>query len=313
MAGNALKSSLHLLFILLKLPVYWIVHLLGPLWRSSKDVSKETVLITGAGSGIGRLMALSFAMLGSKVVLCDVDEKGIKAVEAEINGARDGQDKVAFAYKMDVSDRKAVYRIADEIRTEVGHVTILINNAGIVNGQALLDSPDARLAKVMEVNATAHFWTLKAFLPNMMENNHGHIVTIASSAGHAGVAGLVDYCASKHAAVGLNESLRLELRKKGKTGIHTTCVCPFYINTGMFDGVVTRFPALFPILEPKYAVSRIMHAIRTNQPVLMVPRTMNLIFLVKLLLPYELQDEACEALGVSDSMDDFKGRDKKSE
>jgi all-trans-retinol dehydrogenase (NAD+) len=71
----------------------------------------------------------------------------------------------------------------------------------------------------------------------MIEKNHGHIVTIASIAGFFGTSGLCDYCASKFAAVGFDEALRDELANIGKTNVHTTVVCPYYINTGMFDGV----------------------------------------------------------------------------
>ena len=74
----------------------------------------------------------------------------------------------------------------------------------------------------------------------MIENNHGHIITVASAAGLFGVAGLVDYCASKFGAVGIHESLTSELNTTGKDGVHTTVVCPFYIDTGMFDGVKSR-------------------------------------------------------------------------
>jgi all-trans-retinol dehydrogenase (NAD+) len=78
-------------------------------------------------------------------------------------------------------------------------------------------------------------------MPGMMERNHGHIVSIASSAGFIGVNGLADYCASKFGAVGFDESLRLELGMQGKTGVHTTVVCPYFISTGMFDGAKTRY------------------------------------------------------------------------
>ena len=82
--------------------------------------------------------------------------------------------------------------------------------------------------------------TTKAFLPSMIEKNHGHVVTIASSAGFFGVSGLCDYCASKFAAVGIDESLFMELGALKRDGVHTTVVCPYFINTGMFDGVKTR-------------------------------------------------------------------------
>lgn len=82
--------------------------------------------------------------------------------------------------------------------------------------------------------------TIKAFVPAMMKKNHGHIVNIASSAGLFGVAGLVDYCASKFAAVGVHESITSELNVQGLDGVHTTVVCPYFIDTGMFDGCKTR-------------------------------------------------------------------------
>ena len=81
----------------------------------------------------------------------------------------------------------------------------------------------------------------KAFLPSIISKNHGHVVTIASMAGMFGTAGLCDYCASKFAAVGFDESLRNELIRLGKNGVHTTVVCPYYINTGMFDGVQSSY------------------------------------------------------------------------
>ena len=75
----------------------------------------------------------------------------------------------------------------------------------------------------------------------MLEKNHGHVVTIASLAGFFGVCGLCDYCASKAGAVGFDESLYMELGVMKKNGVHTTVICPFFINTGMFDGVKTRY------------------------------------------------------------------------
>lgn len=79
----------------------------------------------------------------------------------------------------------------------------------------------------MNVNAMAHFWTCKAFVPDMMKRNHGHIVSIASLAGCVGVNKLTDYCASKFTAVGFEESLRLELFALGYDNVHSTCVCPW--------------------------------------------------------------------------------------
>jgi len=87
---------------------------------------------------------------------------------------------------------------------------------------------------------------VREFLPDMIKRNEGHIVSIASMAGHTGVNGLVDYCASKFGAIGFDESLRNEM-KSLNSKVRTTCICPYYINTGMFDGVKTNF--LLPILD----------------------------------------------------------------
>lgn len=105
----------------------------------------------------------------------------------------------------------------------------------------------------------------------MLEADQGHIVTIASMAGKVGVAGLVDYCASKHGAVGFNDSLASELYALGKN-VKTTVVCPIYINTGMFDGAETKWPTLLPIMEPEYVVECIMEAVLTDRAFLAIPK-----------------------------------------
>jgi all-trans-retinol dehydrogenase (NAD+) len=96
---------------------------------------------------------------------------------------------------------------------------------------------DENLAsKTMIVNAESNFWTVREFLPLMLKNNQGHSVNISSVAGKTGCAGMTDYCASKFAAYGFSESLRIEMKILGKN-IKCTTICPFFINTGMFSGV----------------------------------------------------------------------------
>jgi all-trans-retinol dehydrogenase (NAD+) len=128
----------------------------------------------------------------------------------------------------------------------------------------------------------------------MMATNKGHIVSIASVAGLSGSVRLSDYCASKFAAVGFEESLRLELQCDGYNGIHSTVVCPFFINTGMFAGVKSRsylinktiislsvtivlnsifiHYSIIPIMEPEFVADEIMAAVLTNQEVLIIPK-----------------------------------------
>ena len=143
-------------------------------------------------------------------------------------------------------------------------MTVLINNAGIVTGKKLDQLTDEMIERTFNVNAVSHFWvgkrqretetekeeeginnvsslqTIKSFLPDMISKNHGHIITIASGAGLFGVPGLVDYCSSKFAAVGTHSSLTLELEANNNAGVHATVVCPYFIDTGMFDGVKSK-------------------------------------------------------------------------
>merc|ERR1711931_399147 len=99
-----------------------------------------------------------------------------------------------------MSSREDIYRVAEKTKEQVGLVTILVNNAGIVSGSTLLETPDTKIVKTFEVNILAHFWTIKAFMPDMIEKKRGHIVNIASLAGQASINKLVDYCSSKFAA-----------------------------------------------------------------------------------------------------------------
>jgi len=217
---------------------------------------------------------------------------------------------VAKAYVGDVSDNLKVYELAKSTKKDFGRVDMLINNAGIVSGKSLLQTPDENIRKVMDINTTAHFWTIKAFLPDMIERNHGHIVTISSLAGTQGIPGLGDYCASKFGAFGLDECIRKELVSIGKTGVKTTCVCPYYINTGMFEGI-TPIP-FFPILEPDYVVEKIIHAMKRDQAVLMLPRLAYLTPIARGILPTSWFDWFGQLLNIDKSMTTFRGRSMNS-
>ena len=146
-----------------------------------------------------------------------------------------------------MTKQEEIVQAAQLARSQFGTVTLLINNAGIVHGKKILDITERDLKKTFDVNSISHVLLIKEFLPDMMKLNKGHIVSISSLAGLVGVPGLGDYCGSKFAAFGIDESLRLEL-KNLKSNVVTTCVCPFFINTGMFEGVKTNFP-LLPMLE----------------------------------------------------------------
>lgn len=118
--------------------------------------------------------------------------------------------------------------------------------------------------------------TVKAFLPDMMEINRGHIVTVGSVAGLLGTYGCTDYSGTKFACVGFHESLYTELKTHGYDKINLTLVCPYYINTGMFSGVK---PRLMPMLEPDYVADQITSSVQKNEVNCTLPGS------VRMLLP----------------------------
>jgi len=120
-------------------------------------------------------------------------------------------------------------------------------------------------------------------------------VSIASLAGIVAVWGLSDYCASKFGAVAIDESLRHELNAKGLGYIKTTCICPYFISTGMFKGAKSAFPMY--ILTPQETTDRIIAAIRQEEPLVIIPYRGNIVFFVKL-LPVWPQDTISKVLGL---------------
>lgn len=266
---------------------------------SLKDAA---LVITGAASGIGRLMALEAAGRGARVVLVDRDEVGLQRLGAALveGGAR------AWTFPCDLTDPAAIQATFARIEAELGGVDVLINNAGVVGGKSLLETSDASLDLTFQVNALAPIRTTRAVLPGMLARGRGHLVTVASAGGLVGTTRLVDYCATKFAAVGFDDALRAELRRLGQP-IRTTVVCPFYIDTGMFAGVKTRLPWLLPILQPADVARRVIRAIERDQSRLLMPWAVHLVNPLRI-LPVRWFDALMRWLGVSASMDDFRGR-----
>lgn len=263
--------------------------MLGWLLGREKPVRGDVVLVTGGAMGLGRLLALRFAALGAVVVVWDLHESLGAQVVAEIEAMETpGASRKARFFQVDVTDRAAVYAAAELVRQQLGGVDILVNNAGIVGGKPVLEASDRMIEKTMAVNATAHFWTIRAFLPGMLERDKGHIVSIASAAGVFGSPGMVDYGASKFAAVGIMWSLRQELQAMGRANIHTTLVCPSFIDTGMFEGVTT--PMFTRLLSPEAVATAIVRAVRRNQFRLLMPSFLSLLEFVIKIAPMWLID-----------------------
>lgn len=266
------------------------------------DFKEKNVLITGAARGLGRLMAERIAELGGNLFLWDIERPGLDSLQGELQ--RRGSK--AFVDVCNLADHAAIYAAAEKALQQAGHIDVLINNAGVVSGKFITEASDEEILRTFQVNVLAHFWTTRAFLPGMMRRNSGHIVTISSAAGIVGPARLVDYSASKHAAVGFTDSLRLELRRQ-KSNLRTTLVCPYYIDTGMFAGVKTRIPWLLPIMKPEYVVNRVIKAVRRNRQRLVLPWFVLASYPCRI-LPTFMFDALIELFGINRSMDEFTGR-----
>jgi all-trans-retinol dehydrogenase (NAD+) len=268
-----------------------------------KNVANEVVLITGAGSGLGREMALRFGENRAKVVLVDVDEVGLKETHRQVELIRGSR---VWYYVCDLMDRAAIQAMAQKTKQEVGVVTILVNNAGVVSGKTLLELSDEDIIRTIGVNTLANFWTVRAFLPDMQTLNRGHVVTLASLAGHAGNVGLTDYCASKYAAVGFTESLRMEILNKDYD-IQVTEISPWFIRTGMFNGTD---PGLIPMRSTASAVNAIMKGILTNEDVVFIPCYFRFLLFIKTITPFKSYFAFSRALGSLNAMATFIGRQK---
>ncbi|KAL2091228.1 hypothetical protein ACEWY4_013491 [Coilia grayii] len=283
----------------------------------TKDVSGELVLITGAGGGLGRLFAQEFVELGAEVVLWDINAE---TNEATAKLVREAGGK-AHTYTVDVTNRDKVYQAADRVRKDLGRdVTMLVNNAGVVAGRRVMerDVPDDMVERTLKVNCHGHFWvsleqqlqfiTKLAFLPQMKANNHGHIVTVASVLGLFATAFVEDYCASKFAAVGFHESLTHELLTEDDwDGVKTTLVCPYLVDTGMFEGCRIREEAelVLTALEPGYCVKQAMNAILIDQPLVCIPRITYIPFIARALLPWDANVATYRFLGSDKCMHPF--------
>ncbi|KAM9387405.1 epidermal retinol dehydrogenase 2-like [Phaethornis superciliosus] len=270
-----------------------------------KKFAGEIVLITGSANGIGRQIALKFAPLEATLVLWDIDDENNEETSklAKKNGA-----KRVFTYHCDCSNREEVYEQADKVRKEVGNVTILINNAGILPGKKFLDTSDADFEKTLRVNFFSQVWTLKAFLPAMMACNRGHLVSTASAAGLWGTYRVTDYSASKAAIVEMMEALDSELYHTGKHGIKTTLICPYFVNTKLARGFKSR-TCLFPVSEPDYVASKIVDAIKKEKFYLMIPLTVYL-YAFKILTPRKVLLFIESWFKIPKSMDEAYGQNK---
>jgi 3-oxoacyl-[acyl-carrier protein] reductase len=189
-----------------------------------ESLKGKVALVTGAGKGIGRAIAIALASEGVSVGLVARTEKDLQAVAAEIKSTG---VKTAIA-TADVSDIQSVNRAVEKIQNELGDIDILINNAGTGTFGKFLELEPAQWENQVKVNLFGVYYTTRAVLPQMIKRETGDIVNVSSTAGQRGNVGTSAYSASKFGVMGLTESLMQEVRKHN---IRVTALAPSTVVT----------------------------------------------------------------------------------
>jgi len=281
------------------------------LYTPKKELKDEIVLLTGAAGDIGKLLAVKLAQNGCKLILWDVNESGVKNLADELNKL--DNKTIAYPFKCDITEVKGVNQVASRVVKDVGHPTIIINNAGIVAGKYFMDLSLEEIKCVYNVNIISHYQIVKTFLPHMLEHNHGHIVCIASILGMDAVAGVSEYGPSKSSAIQFMKSLRQEIRLLGKDHVYCTTVLPYHIKASLFSGVAVRFneSPLLSSLHPEYVADKIIGGIRKNQIILYLPRILYFAMFIISFLPDRAADMLFDLNEVNLAMKKFVGRNNK--
>ena len=260
------------------------------------------VLITGGASGIGKIMGrMALEKGASCLIIWDINPQSITAAVSELS--KIGKVK---GYIVDVSRNELVLEGYNKVVSECGEVDILINSAGIVTSNKTFDKQTAdEIVRTININTIAPMFVTRAMLPGMIARNRGHVCNIASAGGMLSNPKMSVYAASKWGAIGWSDSVRIELQDM-KSDVHFTTVAPYYINTGMFDGVKSR---IIPILKPEYVCKRIIRAIERNKSFRGIPFGFHFIRFWQFILPTRVFDWLFgEVMGIYHTMDNFTGR-----
>ena len=265
-------------------------------------LENANVLITGGASGIGKIMGRMALERGAKCfIIWDINLTGIEETRKELS--RYGKVK---GYVVDVSKNDVVTAAYRRTVEDCGDIDILINCAGIITSNKTFDlqTPE-EIVRTMNINTLAPMFVTRAMLPDMLKRNRGHICNITSAGGMLSNPKMSVYAASKWGAIGWSDSVRIELQEMN-SDVHVTTAAPYYINTGMFDGVKSR---IIPILKPEYVARKVLNAIERNVSFKGIPFGFHFIRFWQAILPTRIFDWLFgDVFGIYHTMDNFTGR-----
>jgi len=199
-------------------------------------LSGRRAVVTGAGRGIGRSIALALAQAGADVAVTARTQGEIEQLAAEIRA----MGRQSLAVPCDVTDSEQVKHMASTLIDGLGGIDILVNNAGNAGSHKFLNHPDELWHRMLSINLTSVYYVTRAFVPRLIEQRWGRIITIASMASRVGGSYIAAYTAAKHGVLGLTRALAVELLPYNIT---VNAICPGYVNTPMTDASVSNIAA----------------------------------------------------------------------
>jgi NAD(P)-dependent dehydrogenase (short-subunit alcohol dehydrogenase family) len=246
--------------------------------KSLRSLNGQVVAITGGARGIGRATAAALIAQGARVGIGDIDAPLAEKAASELGGGTIGM-------ALDVTDRASFTAFLDEVERQLGPLDVLVNNAGIMPIGPFVEETDAAAQRMIDVNVHGVILGSKLAIERFVPRGRGHIVQLASIAGKGGFPGVATYCASKHAVIGLTETLRSELRG---TGIEVHQVLPIGVNTELYSGVSAARGFKMP--EPEDVANTIVELLQTGKFELYVPRVVGRITRLQALMPRPVVD-----------------------
>ncbi len=241
--------------------------------KTLRSLNGWVIAITGGGRGIGRATAAALIAKGARVAIGDIDAPLAEKTASELGSGTVG-------LPLDVTDRDSFAAFLDEVERQLGPLDVLVNNAGIMPIGSFDQESDALSAKLVDINLMGVIIGSKLALQRFRPRGRGHIVQLASIAGKGGFPGGATYCATKHAVVGLTESLRVELRG---TGIELHQVLPIGVNTELYSGVSQARGFSTP--EPEDVANAIVGLLQTSQFQTFVPKRLDAVVRFNAVMP----------------------------